>query len=353
MVKSQFAPYDPRPIMLNPEEIGRQDIYEVVKENQIKYGRQPAGSTLLEQVEIEKQSDRFNIQYINQVEKALFGTFNNGQLPDFPKVRLKECTWLPYICFKAELREEQMAQTAMLCSEQNPIDQVSVYILELLNTNDYQSVNLTLESLSQIHADKAREGKVRPELAKLDRVDEKESIFSDQQRLFLQTFEETIKVKSKFGFHKDTQEPEEHIKDSLFDTKQNLLFSQYLMVSINSREQKIKLLYTLNAFRSIQKRVALELRELTTRDRVNFDSQNIPPGELASSLFTEEAADKEILQQKKDRSEAGRKGEERLNVEHVIIDELIDIKKFRYKGLTQNQMWSTNPVLPKFHATYG
>ena len=103
--------------MLNPEEIGRQDIYEVVKENQVKYGRQPAGSTLLEQVEIEKQSDRFNIQYINQVEKALFGTFNNGQLPDFPKVRLKECTWLPYICFKAELREEQMAQAAMLCSE--------------------------------------------------------------------------------------------------------------------------------------------------------------------------------------------------------------------------------------------
>jgi hypothetical protein len=41
VVKSQFAPYDPRPIMLNPNEIGRKDVYQVLQQNIIKYGRNP------------------------------------------------------------------------------------------------------------------------------------------------------------------------------------------------------------------------------------------------------------------------------------------------------------------------
>lgn len=40
--------------MLNPEEIGRADIFEVMEQNMKKYGKNPAGSTLLEQAEIEK-----------------------------------------------------------------------------------------------------------------------------------------------------------------------------------------------------------------------------------------------------------------------------------------------------------
>ena len=43
-----------------------------------KYGKGAPGSTLLEQIEIQKQCDTMKIQYINQIEKALFGEFNNG-----------------------------------------------------------------------------------------------------------------------------------------------------------------------------------------------------------------------------------------------------------------------------------
>lgn len=64
------------------------------------------------------------------------------------------------------------------------------------------------------------------------------------------------------------------------------------MVCLKSREQKTKLLYTLNAFRSIQKRIALELRELTTRDRVDFDTQIVEPSEKPdSSFFVSKVAD--------------------------------------------------------------
>ena len=37
----------------------------------------------------------------------------------------------------------------------------------------------------------------------------------------------------------------------------------------------------------------------------------------------------------------------------MVLDELIDINRYRYNGLTQTAMWSTCPILPKFHTTYG
>ena len=72
------------------------------------------------------------------MERALFGEFNNGQpdMGDFPKVRLRKAHWLPYICFKAELSQEQVKQEALLSGDQNPIDDVTTYLIELLNVND-------------------------------------------------------------------------------------------------------------------------------------------------------------------------------------------------------------------------
>ncbi len=43
-----------------------------------KYGKTTGANTLLELIEINKEEDNMNIEYINQVEKALFGQFNDG-----------------------------------------------------------------------------------------------------------------------------------------------------------------------------------------------------------------------------------------------------------------------------------
>lgn len=48
IIKTQFAPYDSTPQLLNPNEIGRPDILEVMKENIKKYGRSDQGGTLIE-----------------------------------------------------------------------------------------------------------------------------------------------------------------------------------------------------------------------------------------------------------------------------------------------------------------
>jgi hypothetical protein len=38
---------------------------------------------------------------------------------------------------------------------------------------------------------------------------------------------------------------------------------------MSSRDEKTRILYTLNYFRSVQKRLAIDLREFATRDRID------------------------------------------------------------------------------------
>ena len=73
-----------------------------------KYGKTTGANTLLELIEIKKEEEKMNIEYINQVEKALFGQFNDGQQESIIKVRLSKSSWLDWVCFKPELSKEQM-----------------------------------------------------------------------------------------------------------------------------------------------------------------------------------------------------------------------------------------------------
>jgi len=56
--------------------------------------------------------------------------------------------------------------------------------------------------------------------------------------------------------------------------------SLYLLKYLRAREARIKLLYTLNMFRGVQKRLTLEVREMGTRDRVMADCLYLSPQEV-------------------------------------------------------------------------
>ena len=54
----------------------------------------------------------------------------------------------------------------------------------------------------------------------------------------------------------------------------HLLMSLYTLRFINSRDCKTRLLYSLNYYRAIQKRLALDLREFGTRERMETHLTN-------------------------------------------------------------------------------
>lgn len=111
------------------------------------------------------------------------------------------------------------------------------------------------------------------------------------------------------------------------------------MVCLKTREHKTKLLYVLNAFRSIQKRLALDLREFGTRDRVSFDVNIVEPKENSASGLNAGDEVPEIPAF--------------AHVESVVQDEMIDINRYKYNDHLQNRMWSTCPILSKYHISFG
>jgi len=71
-----------------------------------------------------------------------------------------------------------MQQAACFVSESNILDEVTGFIVEMLNINDVNHTKLTLEALSQIHFEKLKLGKVVAEFLNFDHS-ETENYFSD------------------------------------------------------------------------------------------------------------------------------------------------------------------------------
>ena len=234
----------------------------------------------------------------------------------------------------------------MLNGEMNPIDECVACMLEVINVNDVTNVNLTLESLSQMHSEKIKHGKVKTDFFQNDFGDT-ESYLNEQQKSFLSLFNKSLQTKFEFD-NKAGENEEELPKNSLFEAPQHLLFAHYLLQCLSARDSKNQLLYTLNAFRAIQKRLTLELREFGSRDRVLGDCNIMKPNEKQGSVKSEELLDEDIsgsaggafssanntmagggmginMPQQNASTNVG-------EIDNIVMDELVDINRIRYNN---------------------
>ena len=60
-------------------------------------------------------------------------------------------------------------------------------------------------------------------------------------------------------------------KNSLRHLPHHLIHAYYILRHMKSRDYKTQLLYALNYFRAVQKRLMLDLREFGTRERIAGD----------------------------------------------------------------------------------
>lgn len=138
-----------------------------------------------------------------------------------------------------------------------------------------------------------------------------------------------------------------------------------MLVCLRIRNSKIKLLHTLNAFRSIQRRMTLDLRELGTRDRalgdVRYLKRKGPEEGRAAYYETDEEKQRHELYKDldMDKGELPKvsihdlvkvKCEESIDITH---DGLVDINKYRFDRRFENQYNSTCPIMPVYHQTFG
>lgn len=220
-----------------------------------------------------------------------------------------------------------MYQASILAGSKNWIDECLANILEILNVQDVQNVNLIMESISQIHYDKVKYGTVKADFLNFDPNDG-DTFFTEDQKQFLSLYRGCLKAKADY----DPSKPASDLPaSSIHEIPQHLLFANYLLQCLDAREQKTKLLYTLNTFRAIQRRITIELREMGTRDKVLGDAHLVKPMEQrGDSNLTEDddsATDGSNLPGGPDDGDGAGEGKEGID---VTQDPLVDINKYRF-----------------------
>ena len=145
------------------------------------------------------------------------------------------------------------------------------------------------------------------------------------------------------------------------------------------KDTKTKLLYVLNFFRSIQKRMCLDLREFSGKEIVNDSIQAVPPqeatylgraaqtisGNISHQLKPGEEEKQQELRddikrqsQEKRAAEVGDNKDENEDESDIKANQfdkqnLLDIRKWRLNNKFHNQMLSTCPIIPQFHSAHG
>jgi hypothetical protein len=203
-----------------------------------------------------------------------------------------------------------------------------------------------LESISQIHYDKIKYGQVRTDFLNFDPNDT-DTFFSEDQKQFLSLFKACLKARADF---EKGSKIEELSATSLHEIPSHLLLATYLLQTLSAREEKNKLLYSLNSFRAIQRRLVLELREMGTRDRVLGDALHVKPKEAAmweGSGVGEESTTDDTCVEKMEIDEGTGAAPD------LAREPLIEINKYKFGPRIRNYLHSTCPVVPKYHATFG
>lgn len=102
---------------------------------------------------------------------------------------------------------------------------------------------------------------------------------SEMYRQFMDALENNLRFNFPDAFNVIKQSKRLNKKSSnhFFNLPEHLVHAYYMLRHLKIRDFKIKILYALNYYRSIQRRLTLDLHEMTTRDTVLGDQEFKPP----------------------------------------------------------------------------
>ena len=234
-------------------------------------------------------------------------------------------------------------------------------MISMVDVHDPSSLTAMLETLAKMQSEKVQTGKCI-----IDFEDKEEvldlTFFTEDQKSLLNLYQNSLKVKSLYDSKTNFEQRDQN---SFFNMPAHLVSAMNQLLTLRLRNSKIKLLHTLNAFRSIQRRLTYDVREMGTRDRVLGDVRFLKrkgPSEGRSTLY-EPPEDKQREELYKNIDfENGMLPKcsindlVKVNCDETIDitkDSLVDINKYRFDGRFVSHYYSTCPIVPHYHQTFG
>lgn len=102
---------------------------------------------------------------------------------------------------------------------------------------------------------------------------------SQMYNQFMNSLENNLKYNFPDAFNviKQSKRQSKKHDNYFFNLPDHLIHAYYMLRHLRIRDYKVKIMYTLNYFRSIQRKLAFDLNEMDTRDTVLGDQEFKPP----------------------------------------------------------------------------
>jgi len=211
-------------------------------------------------------------------------------------IRLKAATWTDgQVMIKPSISEQQQKQAAVLRADKYSDEQLKA-LLNFVDVNDPSMVNLLYSSFARLY-EKMSKNEYSIHYLNDDVKLETEFSHDSLAKQFYNSFKNSIEENFKQNSHKARIDPKEvqRLKDARFvnqdraciETSHSVLrrlpvhlVQCYLTLKhMKMRDSKTRLLKILNFYRSVQKRIVLELKEFSRREVVNNQVKTKAPEE--------------------------------------------------------------------------
>ena len=88
----------------------------------------------------------------------------------------------------------------------------------------------------------------------------------------------------------------------------------------------------------------MERQQITKIEDMTEDTEDDPAGEESKANLASNTTSK---------APSGDVAANAQDIDNIIQDEMVDINRFRYQNQLSNIIYSTCPIIPKYHTTFG
>ena len=310
----------------------------------------------------------------------------NSEYKNIVSLQMKVSDWLN-LAYKLTPRiKPHMKKQAAFLNTNNPIDKLLKFSYDMTwGVQDISIINAIVEDVSKKHQF-CVDGSLKLFNKARDFEEIKYKDTTDLYTHFMDALENNLKLNYPDANNviKMNKRLSKKGGNMFFQLPQHLVHSLYMLRHLKIRDFKIKILYTLNYYRSVQRRLAFDLNEMNTRDTVLGDQEFKPPSEatrISAKNMTDNASigvagnsKKQQLAKAKaalEEAEVPRETNEsalshinniymKAKEDHNTVDNSVeehlhplDRNKYRYKEKLRHKFISTCPVMSRYHTSFG
>jgi hypothetical protein len=204
---------------------------------------------------------------------------SNTEFKDIISPQMKISDWLNISGMPSPQIKDYMKKQIGFLNHENEIDMLLKYSYELTcEVQDISIMNSLVEDIAKKHQI-CVDGSLKQFLKAKDFEEVKYKDTSIMYKQFMDALENNIRYNFPDALNviKQSKRMNKKSGNYFFNLPEHLVHIFYMLRHLRIRDHKVKIMYALNYYRSVQRRLTFDMHEMSTRDTVLGDQEFKPP----------------------------------------------------------------------------